>query len=180
VSLEPTDADAWRARAQTLVARGQLAGAAQAIERALLLNPFSGDSHAQYGVVLTALGRSEEAITALDQAIALNPAGDAVGVHLFHRARALLYLGRYDEAIDSCTRGLAYAPDWPDFMLLAAAYAMKGDRARAAEARAELLRREPTFAISWLLGTRGAIDPKAAAQRDAHLVAGLRRAGLPD
>ena len=97
--------------------------------------PTAAQAYAQHGLVLTSVGRSEDAVAAFDRAIRLNPSADTVGVHLFHRARALLYLGRYDEAITSLERGMAFTPEWTDYMLLAAAYAMKGDAARAPEPR---------------------------------------------
>ena len=44
----------------------------------------------------------------------------------------------------------------------------------------ELLRREPSFTIKWLLDTRAPVSERTAQQRQQHLVAGLRRAGVPD
>jgi hypothetical protein len=57
---------------------------------------------------------------------------------------------------------------------------MKGDLARARAAKDELMRRQPTFSIHWLLSTRSPVSERTAAQREAHLVKGLRRAGVPD
>jgi tetratricopeptide (TPR) repeat protein len=179
IGAAPGDAETWRTRALVAQVQGQLTSATEAIERALMLNPYSSDSHSQHGVVLTATGRAQEAVAAFDRAIRINPGADNIGVYLYFRARALLYLGRYDEAIESCNRALAYTPDWPDFMVLAAAYAMKGDREQAARARSELLRREPDFRISWMLDD-GVMQPHARQQRNEHLIAGLRRAGLPE
>ncbi|MCK6429168.1 MAG: hypothetical protein L6Q72_08765, partial [Burkholderiaceae bacterium] len=65
-------------------------------------------------------------------------------------------------------------------MLLTAAYAMAGDMPRAAKARAELLRREPRFSIRWVRALAGEPSPRAAQQREQHLFAGLRRAGIPE
>ncbi len=179
IAVAPGDSDAWQTRALVAQFRGQLVPAAEAIERALLLNPFSGNAHAQNGMILTAAGRAADAVAAFDRAIRIEPNADTVGVHLFHRCRALLYLGRYDAALESCNRALAYTPDWPDFVLLTALHALRGDRERAAHARAELLRREPDFRIGWLLD-KGVASPATQRQREEHLIAGLRRAGLPE
>jgi class 3 adenylate cyclase/TolB-like protein/tetratricopeptide (TPR) repeat protein len=180
VSTDPKDPDAWRVRATVLQFAGKLAAAAEAIDRALALNPYSNESHAQRGLILYASGRIEESVAAFDRAIRLNPAGDVVGVHLFHRCRSLLYLGRYAEAVDTCVRGTAYAPEWLDFMVLTAAYAMQGDARNAELARAELMKRRPSFHVGWLLAESAPVDPRTREARDAHLVAGLRKAGVPE
>jgi len=180
IGTDPKNAEAWRVRATVLQFQGQLAAATEAIERSLALNPYANESHAQRGLILYASGRAEESLAAFDRAIRLNPAGDAVGVHLYHRCRSLLFLGRYAEAIDSCVRATAFAPEWLDYMLLAAAYAMHGDARQAAAARDELLKRRPGFRISWLLQDGAAMHELTRRQRDLHLVAGLRRAGVPE
>lgn len=180
VATDPKDPEAWRVRATVLQFHGKLAAAAEAIDRALALNPSSNESHAQRGLILYASGRIEDSVAAFDRAIRLNPAGDVVGVHLFHRCRSLLYLGRYAEAIDSCVRGTAFAPEWLDYMVLTAAYAMQGDARNAELARSELLKRRPSFHVGWLLSEAVPIDARTRQARDAHLVAGLRKAGLPE
>lgn len=176
----PKDHDAWRIRATVLQFQGKLTAASEAIDRALALNPYSNESHAQRGLILSASGRADQAIDAFDRAIRLNPEGDTVGVHLFHRCRAQLYLGRYTDAIDSCTRSTAYAPEWTDYMVLAAAYAMQGDARSAAQAKEELMRRRPSFRIRWLVEESGPMHEATRTQRDATLIAGLRKAGVPE
>jgi hypothetical protein len=65
-------------------------------------------------------------------------------------------------------------------MLLAAAYAMSGQAQHAAAAKAELLRREPGFTLAWLASKSVAPHPRSLEQRERTLVAGLRRAGVPE
>ena len=180
VAAGPRDFEAWRVRAAVLQFKGNLAAAAEAIDRSLALNAYANESHAQRGLILFASGRAEESIAAFDTAIRLNPDGDSVGVHLFSRGRAQLYLGRYAEAIDSGVRSLAYAPEWTDYMILTAAYAMHGDARNAQLAREELMKRRPSFRIGWLVNESGPMHAKLLRQRDAHLIAGLRRAGVPE
>jgi class 3 adenylate cyclase/TolB-like protein/tetratricopeptide (TPR) repeat protein len=180
VAADPNSFEAWRVRATVLQFQGRLTAAAEAIDRALSLNPYANESHAQRGLILYESGRTEESIEAFERAIRLNPQGNVVGVHLFHRCRSLLYLGRYAEAIDACVRGTAYAPEWLDYMVLTAAYAMQGDAASAAQARAELMRRRPGFHIGWLLNDARPLHERTRQLRDAHLVAGLRKAGVPE
>lgn len=180
ISIAPNHHEAWKVRATVLQFQGRLVAASEAIERALLLNPYANEAHGQRGLILYAAGRAEESIAAFDRAIRLNPDGNVVGAHLYHRCRSLLFLGRYADAIDSCVRATAFAPEWLDYMLLTAAYAMHGDAQQAAAARDELLKRRPGFRISWLLRDTGPIHEQTRRQRDAHLVAGLRRAGVPE
>lgn len=180
VAAGPNLAAAWLVRSKVLGYRGELAAAQQALERALKLNPFEDEAHLQYGRLLVAAGDPAKAVEAFDRALRLNPEGPLVGVYLYDRCRALLLLGHYPQAIESCTRAMAFTPDWPDFMLLAAAYAQAGDTPRAAQARDELLRRRPSFSISWLRSDRGAMTETALRQREAHLIAGLQRAGVPE
>jgi adenylate cyclase len=177
VSIDPNNAEAWGTRAQVLLFRDQIESAAQAVERALSLNPYVSDLHALRAQVLMARGDHREAVTELDRAIGLAPRGNTVGVMLNYRCRALLMLGRYDEAIESCERGLAFVPDWPDYMLLAAAYAQKNDMARARAAKAELMRLMPRFSIHWHAAVSGSAR---ARQLEPTVYAGLRKIGVPE
>jgi class 3 adenylate cyclase/TolB-like protein len=180
VAAAPSSATAWLVRAIVLNFRGELGAAAQAVERSLTLNPYEDDAHGEHGRLLVATGRPELAVAAFDRALQLNPEGPNVGVHLYNRCRAKLLLGRYQQAIDDCTRATAFTPDWPDFMMLAASYAQAGDLARAQQARDELLRRRPQFRLGQLRAEGEAMAPSAAQMRDAHLIAGLRKAGVPE
>jgi len=180
VAAAPNSATAWLVRAIVLNFRGELGAAAQAIERSLTLNPYEDDAHAEHGRLLVATGRPEMALEAFDRALRLNPEGATVGVHLYNRCRAQLFLGRYQQAIDDCNRSTAFTPDWPDYMMLAAAYAQAGDLARARQARDELLRRRPQFRLGLLRAEGETMAPAAARMREAHLMTGLRKAGVPD
>jgi len=180
VALGPNDADAWGSHSGVLMFAGKSSAAMEAIERSLVLNPYYSELHGQHGLLLLNAGRTDEALAEIEHAVRLNPVADSVGVHLHNRCRALLYLGRYGEAIEACQRAMTSAPDWPDYMLLAAAYAMAGEEARAAAAKADLLRLEPRFSIHWLNERPTDMSPRAAEQRERHLIEGLRKAGLPE
>jgi class 3 adenylate cyclase/TolB-like protein/cytochrome c-type biogenesis protein CcmH/NrfG len=176
----PNDAEAWGTRSVVLWFAGKRAAAMEAIERALVLNPYFAELHGQHGLLLMDDGKTEAALAAFERAIRLHPTSDVVGVHLNARCRALLYLGRYADAIDACQRATSTVPDWPDYMLLAAAYAMAGDLQHAAQAREELLKMEPRFTIGWLRAKQGNVSARTAQQREQHLFAGLRKAGVPE
>ncbi|MGE5339468.1 MAG: adenylate/guanylate cyclase domain-containing protein [Gemmatimonadota bacterium] len=176
-SADPNNAEAWGTRAQVLLFRDQVEAASQAVERALSLNPYVSDLHALRAQVLMARGDAADAVAEIDRALGLNPRGNATGVLLNDRCRAQLMLGRYDAAIESCERGLAFVPDWPDYMLLTAAYALKNDMPRARAAKAELMRLQPGFTIRWHAGVSG---PDRAQQLESTVYAGLRKAGVPE
>lgn len=180
IGIGAQDAEAWRARAVVLQMQEHWSAAELAIDRALAINPFGSEAQGQRGSLLVSTGRSEEALIAIEKAIRLNPDSEAVGVHLNLRCRALLYLERYAAAIESCTRATAFAPDWPDYMLLAAAYALNGEPGLAAQARDELLRREPRFTVTWFREKSSTPHPRTFEQREKTLVAGLRKAGVPE
>jgi adenylate cyclase len=180
VSIDANHAFAWLVRSTVLYLQGQLPSANEAIDRALSLNPHTTESHAQRGLLLISAGRSEEAVAAFDRAMRLNPEGPSVGIHLHNRCRAYLYLGKYEEAIDSCVRATAFAPEWLDYVLLTAAYAMHGNGKAANQAKAELLRLRPQFRISWLKTEARTGSDLARRQREAHIEAGLRKAGVPE
>lgn len=180
VIAAPTDPQAWRIRASVLTSRGQPASAFEAIDRALALNPTDQLIHGQRGSLLQSLGRHDEAIAEFNHALALNPSSKNVGLHLHNRCASELLLGRYAAAIDSCTRGLAHGPDWPDHMLLAAAHALAGNRDAAARSRAELLRLRPGFTVSWVETSVASAVPAVKQQYDRHLLRGLRLAGVAE
>lgn len=180
VIATPTDPQAWRIRASVLTSRGQSASAFEAIDRALALNPTDQLIHGQRGSLLQSLGRHDEAIAEFNHALALNPSSENVGLHLHNRCASELLLGLYGAAIDSCTRGLAHGPDWPDHMLLAAAHALAGDRDAAARSRAELLRLRPGFTVSWVETSVAGSVPALKQQYDRHLLRGLRLAGVAE
>ena len=180
VTLRPDDAEAWGARANVLFFRGQQEAAAEAVRRGVLLNPYLVPLQSFSGQISLAQGRGEEALAAFDRGIALNPAGAGIGVLMHFRCRALLLLARHAEAIESCERAVAFGPEWTDYMVLAAAYALQGDAPQAARARAELLRLQPAFSIGRheALAGRSAGAPPTPFEQVLH--DGLRRAGLPE
>ena len=92
-----------------------------------------------------------------------------------------LMLGRYSEAVRACEAAAARNNWWLDQAWLVAGYAQQEEAAKAAIAAAELLKRQPEFTIDKFK----ALDPAARnpaylRRAEAHLYAGLRKAGLPD
>jgi adenylate cyclase len=180
VTLQPDNAEAWAARANVLFFRGQFDAAAEAVQHGLLLNPYLVMLQSFSGQIHLAQGRGELALAAFERGIELNSTGTERGVLMHFRCRALLLLGRYAEAIESCERGTAFGPEWPDYMVLTAAYALQGDDPRAARMLAELMRLQPAFTIRWHRAVADRTGSGTETQFERVLYAGLRKAGVPE
>ena len=177
VTLRPDSAEAWAARANLLFFRDQFDAAAQAAQQGLRLNPYLVMLHAFAGRIHLAKDEAEQALAAFDRGLDLNPTGPLHGVLLNYRSRALIALGRYAEAVGSCERGMAFGPEWPDYMLLAAAHALAGHPKEAAQARAQLLRLKPEFTLRW---HQSLASSTGAGRYERQLHQGLRLAGVPE
>jgi hypothetical protein len=61
-----------------------------------------------------------------------------------------------------------------------AAYAHEGEAAKAEAAKAALLRRRPGFSIADIKAGGYSNEPAWLQQVETHLLAGLRKAGIPE
>ncbi|HEY7613917.1 MAG TPA: tetratricopeptide repeat protein, partial [Gemmatimonadales bacterium] len=83
------------------------AGAEAAFQRAIELNPNSGDLYDTYGLMLSAVGRYDEALAAQRRAHELDPLS-----HRHDEATTLLRAGRYEEALRVLGRLIELEPDF--------------------------------------------------------------------
>jgi tetratricopeptide (TPR) repeat protein len=126
-----------------------------------------------------AIGQPEAALPMLDRARDIDSTVDGVSSRL--ACRALLSLGRYADAVESCKRAMATDESFLVHVYLTAAYAQKGDMARAADARERLLRLRPDFTLETLRMHSSRPDvQRFREQWDNHITAGLRKAGIPE
>jgi hypothetical protein len=93
---------------------------------------------------------------------------------------ANLNLGQYDSAIALGERAAGVDTWYFNHLLLAAAYANKGDAAKAAMAKADFEKRVPGYTISILKSKGYSSHPNYVQQAEAHLYPGLRKAGIPE
>lgn len=92
-----------------------------------------------------------------------------------------LLLGRYNDAVRACERTAARGNWWADHVLLVAVYSQLGDSTKAAVAKTELLKRQPGFTLDKHKAADPAWkNPGYGLRAEAHLYAGLRKAGLAD
>jgi tetratricopeptide (TPR) repeat protein len=157
---------------------GELDDAMSITRRQLELNPNDAHSNRDLAAILMGLGRWQEALRQVDVAQRLNPLDHA---HLWKchsiRARVLIVLRRYDEAIEEGRLGAAVdATILGPYLHMASAEAHRGNLVAARQHAAEVLRREPGFTIAKLAASK-AVAHVAGIE---HYYEGLRLAGLPE
>ena len=178
VSIDSSDADAWLARAQALEWLGRWEEALSALERAEALDPSLVDVHISRAWSMISMGRPLDALAAARRAATIDPPGG--GDPQLLTCKSYLYLGRYDDAVTACEKSAGLNNSWIDQVYLTAAYAQRGDAAKAKIAKDELLKLQPGYTIeryrqTWYSGTPAFFDLV-----EKHLAAGLRKAGIPE
>jgi adenylate cyclase len=178
IDLDGRDASAWRVRSWALAWRGRWGEALAANETAIALIPWSVGHVTDRGAFLLLTGRQPEAESQVLRAIGMDPPGSAYEFRNLCMARLLM--GRYDEAALDCERAGGGDLFAADQLLLAAIYAQRGDTAKAAIARTELLKQQPGIAIGNSFWARISDVPAYRRQLEEHLHAGLRKTGIPE
>jgi tetratricopeptide (TPR) repeat protein len=89
---------------------GDLGGAAKALERAILVNPYEMQLHQKLAALYTTLARHEDAVRERRAVVALNPVDKADAQ--YRLARALLDAGHRDEARREVLKALEVAPNY--------------------------------------------------------------------
>jgi adenylate cyclase len=139
------------------------------------LNPGEAESYAWLANVLSYVGRSAEALEQLTHAIRLDPIHPPLWD--FYIGRALLHLGRYEEALlslDTCLRRTPFFGNTHRYA--AAALAQLG---RSAEARAALP--APTSPGNYAtIGDIRRLDSYVEGIEFDRFTEGLRKAGVPE
>jgi hypothetical protein len=93
-----------------------------------------------------------------------------------------LMLSRLDEAIAACENSIGQYDQWLVYVYLDAAYAQKGETNKAAATKAELLKRKPKLSIESLrtIFQGWSNHPVFQQQTEENVLAGLRKAGIPE
>ena len=170
LKLDDNDSDVHRILSAINVNMRKLDKAEYHQGRALVLNPNDDLIVVQQGELLTWLGQADEGVEWIRKAMRLNP---------YHPERFWSHLGRayftgrhYAQAIEALKK--LSAPDHFQHAFLAACHAELGDQNQAMIHTAEVLKRQPNFAVSKYLATLPYKRPEDAAHhREALLKAGL-------
>ncbi len=142
------------------------------MQRAVALNPGEAESYAWLANVLSYVGRSAEALEQLAHATRLDPLHPPLWD--FYIGRALLHLGRYEEALTSLDTAFRRAPFFGHIQLYrAAALAHLG---RPDEAHAVL----SVPALYASIGDIRRFDSYMESIEFDRFIEGLRKAGLPE
>jgi adenylate cyclase len=181
VNVGANDYDAWLNRAEALLWQWRWQPALEANSRAGNLDPSDAQPLIQRARILLRAGQPAEALTWVDKALALEPWDrETVGIVSQVRCRAYQALGRYDDAIAACEKSIVGVDWWLGHAYLAAAYALKGESAKAEAEKIILLKQQPGMTIADLKAQRVSNDPAYLQQTETYLYAGLRKAGIPE
>ena len=144
-------------------------------EKAVELSPNSAECQYMLGMILGLEGAHEKALPILERAVRLNPVTPVN--YLNHLARQYFFLHQYKKAIALWEKTLRENPDYYyAHVSLAAAYQLIGEKEKARESLAELIRIKPNFTLSFLekrFIQKGENDKKL-------FLKALREAGLPE
>jgi class 3 adenylate cyclase/TolB-like protein len=180
VAADRNDLRAWISRADALSRQWRWAEASEALAEVIRIDPTFTYAYHRQAMISIFTGRPEDVFAQLDRATALDPRESDDADLLFMRCRAHLSMGRYDEAIGSCERSAALQNDWVTYMFLTAAYAQKNEMAKASGAKSRLLKIRPGFTILRMKTAGVSDNPVFLEQTEMHIVAGLRKAGIPE
>jgi adenylate cyclase len=173
LALDPATTSAYRLLAIINMYKRRYDLALGQIDRAFEINPSDAENYRQRGTILVWAGRVAEGLPWLEGALRFDRANALTAQNL---CTAYYFLGRYNDAVDTCDRALFSNPGRSVQLLtrpvLAAAYAEMGRAQDAESERAALSHLWPffdarTFAAQF--GTQEARD---------HLLEGLKKAGF--
>lgn len=161
--MEPGYADGWVNVARARIQEGNMAGAAEMLERALGIDPKLAKSHFFMAVTLKAQGRYDEAFRHLQQVTAQYPRDRVV---LNTIGRVLFLQRRYTEAVTALQQVLDVDPeDLQAHYNLMLCYQGLGDSAQAERERKLYLRFKADESAQAITGPYRQLHPEDNAER---------------
>jgi adenylate cyclase len=177
VAIDGADAEARSRLGWALCRRGDYEGARAETERALSMSPNLALAHAVLGQTLVFSGRPEEGVAALRISIRLDPRAPELRFRLNQVALGLYFSGKYEAAVEAAKRAIRSYPDFPNaYRWLAAALGQMGRTAEAKEALEQAIAIAPSLFDMYV---RGRV-PWTRPEDRAHMLDGLRKAGMPE
>jgi adenylate cyclase len=144
----------------------------------LAISPNLADAHGALGVVLTYSGRPKEGLPALKTCIRLDPRAPSLVYRLFQIAQALYFCREYAAAAEAARQAIRSFPDRAaSYRVLAAALGQMGRTAEAKEVLEKAIAIAPATFDAYI---RGHVRVPGRREDDAHMLEGLRKAGLPE
>jgi len=149
-------------------------------EFAVGLDGHLAAAHAYLGLMKFSLGRARDTRAHVAEAMRLSPRDPLLFHWHFFIGVGELYLGRVVHGIESLRKSVEINPHWGlSQFVLAAALALAGLLAEAAEVRAVAQRLVPNFTIARFRAGAASDNPVYLAQRE-HFYRGLRLACVPE
>ena len=148
VTLDPRDALGWAVRGQILGLRGNFDGAFAANDRSRELDPTRFYAVLLRGYLYLLAGKPEETMKIVE--VVQRGLGTTTSESYELACNAHVALGAYDAAIAACERAVTSGENWLILANLTAAYALRGDTEKAAQAKARLITLAPMLTIGRL------------------------------
>jgi adenylate cyclase len=154
---------------------GQHDRALRELETALRLNPSFALAHGIFGWALARVGRYEAAVEETAKALRLSPADTYFALYEFIHGVALMFAGRFEDALPLLRRSNVAFPDFPtSYTMLSSCCGYLG---RVEEAQEVLARRSslgPPLTLTYLRYTLRNYVPGLI------VIEGLAKAGVPE
>jgi adenylate cyclase len=177
VALDGADAEARSLLGHVLWRRGDHEGALDEAERALATTPNLAFGHHVRGTALIFSGHPKEGVAALERSTSLDPRDPRSALRLSRMALGLYFSAEYEASVEASKRAIRSYPGFPNpYRWLAAALGQLGRIEKAKEALDQAIAIRPT---AFERVVRGRL-PWMRPVDHAHMVEGLRKAGLPE
>jgi tetratricopeptide (TPR) repeat protein len=181
LALQPENAMLHYAYACILSLRNQWRAAITENESSIAYDHNTSRAYGDNGLYKALLGRSEEGIADLETAFRLSPRDPGNAMYQYYLCLLNNALGRWERAIEFCTKSIASDPELTDPIIqLAAANACAGRDKEANFAVARLRKARPAITIQKLQPQDEWTDDPTFKAQWARILECLRKAGLPD
>lgn len=181
VNLANTSRIAWETRVHTLIRLRRWDAAFEALANA---EKFAGIGEIRADLrseLLNRIGQPLEALRVVERGLELDPPSQEMrGWLMLQQCHAYMAVGRYDESIVACERNVGLDDWWLPHLYLVAGYALNGNAAKATSERETLLRLRPGASVADYKKLHFSENPDFVRQAENNLLAGLRRAGIPE
>jgi adenylate cyclase len=177
IALDPRDAEARSCLGNALRLVGDYNGAVAEAQRALTINPNLTSAYDLLGATLIVSGQPKEGLAALENCVRLDPCHPNLASRLMRKAMGLYFLREYERSAEAAQAGIRLFPDLPNnYRWLAAALGQVGRIEEANEALEKAIAVAPA-AFEMYVRQR---VPWHRQEDYAHMLEGLRKAGMPE